>query len=177
MKPAKIGDYNPAGRLPITFPRTVGQCPMYYNLEPSGRGYDYVDSTGQPRYAFGYGLSYTTFKYSDLKITPEKGKADTTFTVSFDVENTGSMAGDEVAQMYMHDVVSTIVRPLKELKAFRRVTIQPGAKRHIEFALTPQDLSYLDASMKPYVEPGAFEIMIGGSSDDFKLQGTLEVTK
>jgi beta-glucosidase len=172
-----FGDYNPAGRLPITFPRTVGQVPLYYNLEPSGRGYDYVDSSGSPLFAFGHGLSYTEFAYSNLVIEPEKGSPDTEFTVSFDVENVGGRSGDEVAQLYIRDVVSSLVRPLKELKGFQRVTLQPGEKRTLRFTLGPGELSFLDAKLKPVVEPGEFEVYIGASSDDIPLRGSLEVVE
>jgi beta-glucosidase len=172
-----FGDVNPAGRLPITFPLSVGQCPTYYNLEPSGRGYDYVDLTGKPLFAFGYGLSYTTFKYSDLKITPEKIGTKQNVTVTFTIENTGSKAGDEVPQLYIHDLVASITRPMKELRDFARITLQPGEKKTITFTLTPEQLSFLDAHMKPVVEPSKFDVMIGASSDDIRLNGSFEVVK
>ena len=172
-----FGDYNPAGRLPITFPRSVGQCPVYYNQEPPGRGYQYVDSVRKPRFAFGYGLSYTQFTYANLKITPDKGKPNTTFTVAFDVANSGKVAGDEVPQLYVRDLVASIVRPLKSLKAFTRITLKPGEKQRITFTLTPDDLSFLDDNMKPIVEPGIFDVMVGASSDDIRLDGKIEVTK
>jgi beta-glucosidase len=172
-----FGDYNPAGRLPITFPRTVGQVPLYYNLEPSGRGYDYVDSSGSPLFAFGHGLSYTEFAYSNRVIEPEKGGPDTEFTVSFDVENVGGRTSDEVAQLYIRDVVSSLVRPLMELKGFERVALQPGEKRTVRFTLGPDQLSFLDAEMKPVVEPGVFEVYVGASSDDIRLRGKLEVVR
>jgi beta-glucosidase len=172
-----FGDYNPGGRLPMTFPRYVGQVPLYYNPEPTGRGFDYIDLTGRPRFPFGFGLSYTEFRYSDLKITPEKGKPGTTFEVSFDLENAGELAGDEVPQLYIRDVVSSVVRPIKELKAFTRVTLQPGEKKRIAFTLGRDDLSFLDIHMKPVVELGMIEVYVGPSSDNIALRGTIEITK
>ncbi len=174
---ALFGDVNPGGKLPITFPLSVGQCPTYYNLEPSGRGYDYVDLSGRPLFPFGHGLSYTTFEYSNLKVTPERGKRDTVFTVAFDVTNSGKVAGDEVVQLYTHDLVASIVRPLKELKGFRRVTLAPGETKQVSFKLGPEDLSFLNERMKPVVEPGDFDVMVGSSSDDIRLKGVLKVGK
>jgi beta-glucosidase len=172
-----FGDANPAGRLPITFPLSVGQCPTYYNLEPSGRGYDYVDLTGRPLFAFGYGLSYTTFKYADLKVTPNKIGTKQNVSVSFTVENTGQVAGDEVPQLYIHDLVASVTRPLKELRDFARITLAPGEKKTVTFTLTPAQLSFLDERMKPVVEPSKFDVMIGASSDDIRLNGSFEVVK
>jgi beta-glucosidase len=172
-----FGDVNPGGKLPITFPQTIGQCPIYYNLKPSGRGYDYVDSSGRPQFPFGHGLSYTEFRYSNLTVSPSKGSASDKFTVEFDVENAGKMKGDEVPQLYIHDVVASIVRPLKELAAFERVTLAPGQKKHVTFTLRNDQLSFLDAHMKPVVEPGEFEVFVGSSSDDIRLSGKFEVAK
>ena len=172
---ALFGDVNPGGKLPITFPRTVGQCPIYYNLEPSGRGYDYVDSTGAPQYPFGYGLSYTTFAYSNLQVTPAKAKAGQPITVSFDVQNTGQVAGDEVPQLYIHDLVASMVRPMKELKDFTRLTLAPGEKRSVTFPLPQSKLAFWNAQMQHVVEPGQFDVMIGSSSSDIKLTGSFAV--
>ena len=172
-----FGDVNPGGKLPITFPRSVGQCPVYYNLEPSGRGYDYVDSTGAPLYPFGYGLSYTTFAYSNLKVSPAKAKAllGQPITVSFDVQNTGAVAGDEVPQLYIHDLVASMVRPMKELKDFTRITLAPGEKKSVTFELPPSKLAFWNAKMQHVVEPGQFDVMIGSSSSDIKLTGSFAV--
>jgi beta-glucosidase len=172
---ALFGDVNPGGKLPMTFPLSVGQCPTYYNMEPSGRGYDYNDLTGKPLFPFGHGLSYTTFKYSNLKVTPAKPGVKDNVTVTFEVENTGSVAGDEVPQLYIHDLVASIVRPLKELRDFTRVTLKAGEKKTITFTLTPSQLAFLDAKMKPVVEPGKFDVMIGSSSEDIRLNGSFEV--
>ena len=170
-----FGDTNPGGKLPITFPRSVGQCPLYYNLAPSGRGYDYVDSTGQPLYAFGHGLSYTTFRYSDLQIAPAEAAPGETIVVSFDVTNTGDVAGDEVAQLYVRDVVASMVRPLMELKDFARLTLDPGENRTVIFRLQPDQLAFWDQDMKRVVEPGRVEVMVGGSSSDIRLRGAFTV--
>jgi len=164
-----FGDVNPGGKLPMTFPLSVGQCPTYYNLEPSGRGYDYVDLTGKPQFPFGFGLSYTSFGYSNLHVTPSKAKQGESVTVTFDVQNTGKVAGDEVPQLYIHDLVSSIVRPMKELRDFSRITLQPGEKKTITFTLKPDQLAIWNAQMKRVVEPGEFEVMIGSSSDDIRL--------
>jgi len=161
-----FGNYNPGGRLPITFPRRIGQLPLYYNYRPTGRGYDYVDLRGedQPLFPFGYGLSYTTFEYSSLKITPDKIAPNGTVRVSVEVQNTGEREGDEVVQLYVRDVLSSVSRPLKELKGFKRITLKPGEKTTVEFLLTEKELSFLDRHMERVVEPGTFEVMVGGNS-------------
>ena len=166
-----FGDYNPAGRLPVSVPAHVGQIPVYYNKKPP-LPHDYVDMSARPLYAFGYGLSYTTFQYDNLQM--EKQGA-TTFKVSLDVSNTGSRDGDEVVQLYLHDDYASVAQPLKQLKQFRRVFIPRGERRHVVFMLTADDLSIVDARMKRVVEPGDFTVMIGSSSDDIRLQGTITV--
>ncbi|MDO8586019.1 MAG: glycoside hydrolase family 3 N-terminal domain-containing protein [Armatimonadota bacterium] len=158
-----FGDYNPAGRLPITFPRFEGQLPLYYNYKPSGRNYDYFDEQFAPRYAFGHGLSYTKFEYSNLQITP-RDSADGNVNVSVDVRNTGARAGDEVVELYITDMVSSVSTPVMELKGFRRITLQAGETKTVEFALTPYQLSLLDRNMDRAVEPGSFKVMVGGVS-------------
>lgn len=168
-----FGDVNPGGKLPITFPRSVGQCPIYYELPPTGRGYDYVDLTGRPQFPFGFGLSYTTFAYSNLKIAApqEKGKD---VTVTFDVENNGPVAGDEVPQLYIHQSVSSIVRPLKSLKDFTRIHLNAGEKRTVTFTLKPDSRMIWNVKMKKVIEPGQMEVMIGSSSEDIRLRGTYQ---
>ena len=168
-----FGDVNPGGKLPITFPLSVGQCPTYYNLEPSGRGYDYVDLSGKPQFPFGFGLSYTTFAYSDLEISPKVADKKTNVTVSFNVENTGKVTGDEVPQLYIHQEVSSIVRPMKELRDFSRITLNPGEKRKVTFTLKPDQFAIWNAKMKRAIEPGKFEIMVGSSSADILLNGSV----
>jgi beta-glucosidase len=170
-----FGDYNPGGKLPITFPLFVGQLPLYYNYKPSGRIYDYVDLSGKPLFPFGHGLSYTTFEYSNLKVTPEKAGPSGTITISVDIRNTGNREGDEVVQLYVHDVVASVARPVKELKGFKRITLKPGARQKVEFVLGAQQLGFYDAAMKFAVASGAFEVMVGSSSEDLRLKGTFEI--
>ena len=167
-----FGDNNPGGKLPMTFPRYVGQCPIYYNMEPSGRGYDYVDLTGKPEFAFGHGLSYTSFAYSDLKITPDPGSKNT-FSVTFRVKNTGKVKGDEVTQMYIHDLVASVTRPLIELKGFQRISLEPGQSVMVKMGLDPDKLSFWNLKMKKAVEAGDFDVMIGSASDDIRLKGKI----
>jgi len=167
-----FGDNNPGGKLPMTFPLSVGQCPTYYNLEPSGRGYDYVDLSGRPQFPFGFGLSYTTFEYSNLKITPDRVGYHDSVQVSFDVQNIGPVVGDEVAQLYLHQAVSSIVRPIKELEDFSRITLQPLQRKTVTFTLKPNQMAIWNEKMRRVIEPGRFEIMVGSSSDDIRLRGS-----
>ena len=154
---------------PITFPQTVGQLPRYYNFKPSGRAYDYVLTSGKPLFEFGHGLSYTRFAYSDLSVTPPAIAPAGQVTVSVTVKNAGDRPGDEVVQLYIRDLVSSVVTPLKQLKGFQRVTLQPGESRTVECTLGPKHLSLLDRHLEPVVEPGTFEVTVGG------LKGTFEV--
>ena len=169
---ALFGDVNPGGKLPMTFPRDVAQCPVYYAIPPSGRGYDYVNLTGKPRFPFGFGLSYTTFGYSNLRISPDRAGKSSPVTVSFDVQNTGTVAGDEVAQLYLHQAVSSIVRPMKELKDFARLRLAPGEKKTVAFTLKPDAMALWNDRMKRVIESGRFEVMVGSSSDDIRLRGS-----
>ena len=155
-----FGEANPSGRLPVTFPRHVGQLPLRYDYMPSGRNYDYYDMPYSPLYRFGYGLSYTTFSYSNLQ-TAFSGD---TVLVSADIENTGSRAGDEVAQLYLTDMVTSVITPVISLKGFQRVHLDKGEKKTVFFRLTPYQLSLLDASMDRVVEPGRFRVHVGGVS-------------
>jgi beta-glucosidase len=168
-----FGDVNPGGRLPITFPRNVGQLPAYYSQKPSAKvGFLFSDIT--PAFPFGHGLSYTTFAYDNLRVTPARISPDGTATVTVDVTNTGSRAGDEVVQLYVHDVVASVTRPVKELKGFQRVPLEPGAKRTVSFTLGPKELSFMDREMRRVVEPGVIEVTAGGSSVT-AVKGVLEV--
>ncbi|HVE57547.1 MAG TPA: glycoside hydrolase family 3 N-terminal domain-containing protein [Pyrinomonadaceae bacterium] len=168
-----FGDYNPGGKLPVSFPRSAGQLPIYYNMKPTARR-GYVLSTTQPLFPFGYGLSYTTFKYSNLKIAKPKIGANEETTVTVDITNTGGRRGDEVAQMYIRDEVSSVTRPVKELKDFARVSIEPGQTKTVTFMITPAKLQFYNREMKRVVEPGTFQIMVGGNSVDL-IKQTLEV--
>jgi beta-glucosidase len=160
-----FGDYNPGGKLPVSVPRSVGQLPIFYNHKPTARR-GYVDSTPAPLYPFGWGLSYTTFKYTDLTLTPDTIGTGGKTTVSVDVANTGDLTGDEVVQLYIRDEVSSVTRPVKELKGFKRITIEPGEKQTVNFILGPEELSFLNRDMHRVVEPGTFRIMVGGNSVD-----------
>lgn len=164
-----FGDYNPAGRLPVTVPRSVGQLPVYYNKKAPA-AHDYMDLSAKPLYAFGYGLSYTTFEYDNVSLE-ETG--DTQFEITFDVTNTGQRDGEEVVQLYLHDEVASVVQPLKQLKKFQRVFIPKGETRQVKFTLDAEDLSIINAEMESVVEPGDFSVMIGSSSDDIRMKLTL----
>jgi beta-glucosidase len=167
-----FGDYNPAGKLTISFPRSVGQLPLYYNRKPTARR-GYLFANKEPLFPFGFGLSYTTFSYSNLKIDPARiGPADNA-RVSVVVTNTGKRAGDETVQLYVRDLVSSVTRPIMELKDFKRISLAPGESKTVEFVITPDKLSFLDLNMKSVVEPGWFDIMVGTSSvkyDTVKLE-------
>jgi beta-glucosidase len=159
-----FGDVNPGGKLPITFPRSAGQIPAYYYHKPSARR-GYLFSSAEPLFAFGHGLSYTTFTYSNLRLSQERITADETATLSVEVTNTGKRTSDEVVQFYVHDLLSTTVtRPVKLLKGFQRITLQPGECQTVRFPVGREQLQFLDENMKLTVEPGQFELMVGGSS-------------
>ena len=170
-----FGDANPAGRLPLTFPMAEGQLPLSYNHKPTGRGDDYVDLTGMPLFPFGFGLSYTTFEYSNLRIEPAAIDATGTAMVRCTVRNTGSRAGDEVVQLYVRDLLASVARPILELKGFQRLSLDRGGAREVTFMLGPEELRMLDRERKWIVEPGAFRIMVGASSKDIRLRGELIV--
>ncbi len=169
-----FGDVNPGGKLPITFPHSVGDLPDFYNHKPSANR-SYAFSTRQPLFPFGYGLSYTTFSFENLRVEPKQISAGGTAKVSVDVTNTGSREGDEVPQMYIHQKIASVTRPVMQLKGFQRVTLKPGEKKTVEFTITPETLSMLNVDMHKVVEPGIFEVMVGASSDQTKTV-TLAVT-
>ncbi len=166
-----FGRYNPAGRLPVTFPVHEGQLPLVYNHKPTGRGDDYLNLTGQPLFPFGFGLSYTSFEYSNLQIL--ENRKEKSFEVSFSLTNTGQREGDEVVQLYLRDLIASVARPVKELKGFRRISLKPGESVPVSFTVTPEMLQMLDAGMKPVVEAGDFRLMIGSSSKDIRLNATI----
>ncbi len=169
-----FGDYNPSGKLPISFPKSVGQLPVFYNHKATGRR-GYVDGDSEPLFAFGHGLSYTTFEYSNLKVAPATISVDGSATISIDIKNTGSTAGTEVVQLYINDKISSVTTPKIELKGFVRANLKPGETQTVSMQLTPEHLSLWNAQMKEVVEPGVFEIMVGSSSKDIRLQGELVV--
>ena len=166
-----FGDYNPAGRLPVTFPQNVGQVPLYYNFKTSGRRYEYVDLEYYPLYRFGFGLSYTTFEYSNLSATVNN---DGSVTVKASVTNTGKIAGDEVAQLYITDMYSSVKTRVMELKNFERISLQPNETKTVSFILTPYEFSLLSEKMDRIVEPGDFKIMVGGKSPSYKAQDRIK---
>lgn len=180
-----FGDTNPSGRLAITVPRSVGQLPAYYNYKPSkaywiGQGWThdggYVDMPGTPLYPFGYGLSYTDFQYSNLHIDSKQVPAGGKARVSVDVENTGKVAGVETVQLYLHESYAPVSTPVKQLRGFERVALDPRQKKTVSFVLGPEDFQLLDQKMRWVVVPGTFEIMVGKSAQDIALKDTLAVT-
>ncbi|HVH58690.1 MAG TPA: glycoside hydrolase family 3 N-terminal domain-containing protein [Candidatus Sulfotelmatobacter sp.] len=171
-----FGDHNPGGKLPITFPRSVGQVPVFYNYKPSARR-GYLFDEVSPLYAFGYGLSYTSFALKNLRLTKRRIKPGGSTRALIDVTNTGKREGTEVVQMYIRDLVSSVTRPVKELKGFRKVRLKPSETTTVALDITPDELSFYDRHMKYVVEPGEFEIMVGNSSRDVDLQKVvLQVT-
>ncbi|MDD4191627.1 MAG: glycoside hydrolase family 3 C-terminal domain-containing protein [Mangrovibacterium sp.] len=169
-----FGDYNPGGKLPVTFPRHSGQYPFYYNHSITRENKKYIDMPATPLYEFGFGLSYTTFAYSNLRITPAQVYTGGNVEVSVEVKNTGSREGDEVVQLYINDVVSTASAPAMELKGYERVPLKAGETKTVTFTLTPEDLALFDRDMNFVVGPGTFEVMVGSSSKDIRLKGELE---
>jgi beta-glucosidase len=170
-----FGEVNPSGKLPITFPRSVGQIPAYYNHKPSARR-GFIFSDIHPLFPFGHGLSYTTFTYSNLRVKPERILPGGSAQVSVELTNTGERPGAEVVQLYLRDQVSTVTRPVLELKGFRRLQLEPGETQTVTFRLTPAELSFLNRQMEMVVEPGTFEVHVGGSSADLHTV-LLEVTQ
>jgi beta-glucosidase len=173
---ALFGDINPGGKLPITIPRSVGHVPAYYNYKPSARrGYLFDDVS--PLYAFGFGLSYTQFTFGKPRLEKETIKPDEATHVLVDVTNSGKVAGDEVVQMYIRDCISSVTRPVKELKGFQRITLQPGQTETVSLEITPEHLAFYDIDMNYVVEPGEFKIMVGNSSRDEDLQQVVLTVK
>ncbi|GAA3727165.1 MULTISPECIES: beta-glucosidase BglX [Flavobacterium] len=180
-----FGDYNPSGKLPMTFPREVGQVPIYYNHFSTGRPAKdenstnyvsaYIDLKNSPKFPFGYGLSYTTFDYSGLKLSSTKIKSNETIKVSFQLKNTGKVAGEEVAQLYLKDKFGSVVRPVLELRDFQKVKLNAGETKTIEFTIDKEKLSFYNNKLEWVAEPGDFEVMIGTSSADIKLRSDFEL--
>ncbi|MEP7108091.1 MAG: glycoside hydrolase family 3 C-terminal domain-containing protein [Ferruginibacter sp.] len=172
-----FGDYNPGGKLPITFPRHSGQFPFYYNHSVTKSGANYVDMPGTPLYEFGYGLSYTRFEYSNLQVNPKESNSEGDIEITLEVKNIGGLKGDEVVQLYINDVISTTSKPVKELKGYERIALEPGETKTVKFKLIPEDLSLFDRNMNFVVEPGTFKVMVGSSSEDIRLKGEFEVKR
>jgi beta-glucosidase len=174
-----FGDVNPSGKLTTTWPQNVGQVPLYYNHKSTGRPLpegqwfqkfrsNYLDVSNDPVYPFGYGLSYTTFSYSDVKLNTANAKGNQTVTATVTVTNTGNRTGKEVVQLYIHDVVGANTRPVKELKGFQKIELKAGESKTVSFSITPKDLTYYHFDNTWGWEAGDFEIMIGGNSRDVK---------
>ncbi len=180
-----FGEYNPGGKLPVTFPKSIGQVQLSFPFKPGSHagqpvtGPNGVGNTSVvgPLFPFGYGLSYTSFEYTNLKINPEKGKTRQEIKVSVDVANTGKMKGDEVVQLYIKDVVSSVTVYETQLRGFERVTLEPGQSKTVKFKLQPEDLELLDKAMNWVVEPGDFEVLIGSSSEDIRARGVFSLEK
>lgn len=172
-----FGDYNPGGKLPITFPVHESQLPLYYNHKPTGRGDDYHNLTGKPLFPFGFGLSYTDFQYSDLRFDKQQIGQNESTTVRVKVTNTGNYDGDEVVQLYVRDLFASVARPLMELKGFERIHLKKGETREVSFSVTPETLKMLNEEMQWVIEPGDFRIMVGASSNDIRLRGILHVNE
>ena len=166
-----FGDYNPSGRLPISVPRSVGQIPVYYN-QKAPRNHDYVEVSSSPLYSFGYGMSYTTFEYSDLQVVQKSARC---FEVSFKVKNTGKYDGEEVSQLYMRDEYASVVQPMKQLKHFERFHLKKGEEKKVTFVLTEEDFFLVNYTLKKVVESGNFHLMIGAASYDIRLQNVILV--
>jgi beta-glucosidase len=158
-----FGDYNPGGKLPISVPRSVGQLPDYYYQKPSAKR-EFLGTSTQPLFPFGWGLSYTTFKYSNLSASPASTGPDGQSKISVQVTNTGKLRGDEVVQLYIHEEVNSVTQPVKQLRGFRRISLNPGESKNVEFTLDPDELSSLDREMHRAVQPGIFHVMVGGNS-------------
>lgn len=175
-----FGDYNPSAKLPVTFPRSVGQIPLSYDVYNTGRPVKdpkntryksmYIDSPNSPAYAFGYGLSYTTFGYSDLKLESSSINQNGKAVLRFQLTNTGKIAGEEVVQLYIHDEVASVARPLKQLKGFQKLMLKPGESKEVRFTVDNDMLSFYDSNLNWTAEPGTFKLMVGSASDDIRLQ-------
>ncbi|HEY5745940.1 MAG TPA: glycoside hydrolase family 3 N-terminal domain-containing protein [Chryseolinea sp.] len=171
-----FGEYNPSGKLPVTFPRSVGQIPIFYNMKNTGRPMDpnnkysskYLDESNAPLFPFGFGLSYTTFEYGDVQLNKQEITQQEGITVTCKVKNTGKREGEEVVQLYIRDLVGSVTRPVKELKGFKKVMLQPGESKEISFTLTQSDLSFYRRDMSFGTEPGKYDVFVGGNSDDVK---------
>jgi len=171
-----LGNVNPSGKLPMTFPRSMGQVPFYYYHKPTSK-HGYVDEARTPLFPFGHGLSYTTFEYSDLQIIPEKIPANGSAEVNIKITNTGKVDGTEVVQMYIRDVYGSVTTAIKALKGFNRISLKPGESGTVKFPVTPEQLSLWNREMKQVVEPGEFKIMVGSSSEDIRQTKSLWVNE
>ena len=182
-----FGDYNPSAKLPMSFPKSVGQIPIYYSHFNTGRpatndnnhnyNSSYNDESIFPKYEFGYGLSYTSFQYSNLQLSKKKMKANEQIEVSVTITNTGKYDGEEIVQLYLRDKVGSIVRPVKELKDFQKIKLKAGETETIKFIIDKEKLSFYNQQLQWVAEPGDFELMIGASSRDIRLKDNFELVK
>ena len=183
-----FGAVNPSGKLTMTFPRSLGQVPIYYNQKNTGRPLgnkegnfekfksNYIDERNEPLFPFGFGLSYTTFEYSNIKLSETSFNANQTVKVSVDIINTGNFDGKEVVQLYIRDLVGSVTRPIKELKGFQKINIKKGEKQTVTFDISVEDLKFYNSDLKHVAEPGEFEIFIGSNSDtNLKLKLVLVI--
>jgi beta-glucosidase len=174
-----FGDVNPGGKLPLTFPRHVGQLPIFYNHKPSAMKShwygDYVSEKASPLFPFGHGLSYTTFEYGNLSISRDQAASGQSVAISLKVTNAGSLRGDEVVQLYTCDEVASVPRPVKELKGYVRLTLEPGETVTVTFDLPVDQLAFYDAEIKLVLEPGWILVMVGSSSDDIRQTGRFKI--
>jgi beta-glucosidase len=169
-----LGKVNPSGKLPMTFPRSVGQVPFYYNHKPTSR-HVYVDEDTSALYPFGHGLSYTTFQYSGLNINRKTIPVNGPVNVSISIKNTGKVEGTEVVQLYLRDVIASVTTPVKSLKGFKRISLKPGESGVVEFTIDNKELMLWNRQMKQVVEPGEFKVMIGSSSEDIRMSDSFYV--
>ncbi len=178
------GDYNPSGKLVMTFPRNVGQVPIHYNMKNTGRPFEannkytskYLDVPNTPLYPFGYGLSYTQYKYADLKLSKSKFAMNDSLRISITVTNSGQRDGEEVVQLYIQDLVGSLTRPVKELKGFNKVMLKAGESKTLSFTIDADDLAFYNRDMVNQAEPGMFKVFAGGSSIS-GLEGSFELVK
>ncbi len=177
-----FGDVNPSGKLTVTVPRHAGQLPVYYNHPKSKRywieqgwGMPYVDLDPRPLYPFGHGLSYTRFTYGGLRLAKKEIRPDQGLEISLEVENSGGRPGKETVQLYIEDVIASVATPVKSLRGFQKVDLQPGEKKPVTFRLTPADLALLNPRLERVVEPGLFRVLIGASSEDIRLKDEFQV--
>jgi beta-glucosidase len=180
-----FGDYNPSAKLPVSFPQSVGQIPIYYSHFNTGRpvtsgdipNTSYIDLSIYPKFEFGFGLSYTYFRYSNLQLSKKKMRMDEKIEVSLTVSNTGKYDGEEIVQLYLHDKVGSIIRPVKELKDFRKVALKAGESQNITFTIDKEKLSFFNRQLTWAAEPGDFDLMIGASSKDIRMSDSFELVK
>ena len=179
------GKINPSGKLPVTVARNAGQIPVYYN-HPNGSNWhqarsigfqDYVDQPHLPRYYFGHGLSYTSFYYSNLRLSQKEVGPMEDVIVSANIKNTGTVSGTEIIQLYLRDLHASMTRPVKELQGFARVTLEPGEEKSVRFIVQPSQMAFLDAQMRWKVEKGEYVVQLGASSEDIRLEDSFSVTE